>query len=296
MPGEKLRDRLKSAYTEVNLNRISTRVIEAYRKKNFAYINALHRKIYADQYQEELKINKIFAGLILMYHPDRLVNYHREIEAAEEDRQLEKYTHIFITLENLDLEVREEPRPEPDFTYAPQEEYGLEETDYDFIIDEDENFEHDLYEEPSFMESHDFITTLSINEYGHNRFEIPRHDLENLTGLLDMSGQGIDDLNGIDACVNLTGLDLSDNDLSDITDLGYLTMLEELYLSGNTIMSVDGLMLLDKLKKLDLSFNSLDDVSPLIGLPALAFLNIIGNAVPPEQISKLRKQGVVVIS
>jgi hypothetical protein len=296
MPDLNLPDRLKKAYTEPNLNKISTRVIEAYRKKNFAYIRALHRKINSGHHIQEDRINKVFSDLILAYHPDRLKYYLSDIENTPEENQLHKFGHIFVTLENLDLQVTEDVKPEPDFAFTPEEEYGLEETDYDYIIEEDENFEHDLYEESSYAESHDFITTLTVNEYGHSRFEIPRRELENLSGMLDMSNQGIDDLNGIEACVNLTGLDLSDNELVDITDLGYLTLLEELYLAGNTIMSVDSLMLLDKLIRLDLSFNDLDDIGPLIGLPKLEFLNIIGNTIPAEQINKLKSQGVVVIS
>ena len=296
MAADNLKDRLKKAYTEANLNKIATRIIDAYRRKNYSYIKALHRKIHSGHHIEEERINKIFAGLILACHPDRLGHYQKEIDSSRDAKHLDQFTQIFTLLDNLDLEVREEIRPEQDIGYVPQEEYGLEETDFDYIIEEGENFEHDFYEESAYSESHDFLSTMALNEYGHNRFEIPRRDLENLTGMLDMSNQGIDDLNGIEACVNLTGLDLSDNELGDITDLGYLTALEELYLSGNTIMSVDSLMLLDKLKKLDLSFNSIDDLAPLIGLPGLEFLNVIGNSVPADQLDRLRRQGVVVIT
>ncbi len=296
MTVDKLFDRLKAAYTAQNLNRITTRVIEAYRCKNFTYIKSLHKKVYSAVHVEDGRINKIFADLILRYHPDRLNYYISAIDGTEDIKRLDQYTHIFEALDNLDMNVRDDVQTETDYIFIPEEEYVIEESDFDYIIEEDENFEHDFTEELAYSNTHDFITMLTLNEYGHNRFEIPHRDLENLIGMLDMSNQGIEDLNGIEYCVNLTGLDLSDNELVDITDLGSLVLLEELYLGGNSILAVDGLMLLDKLEKIDLSFNSLDDINPLIGLPKLKFVNLIGNPVPAEQIAKLREQGVVVVA
>ncbi len=295
MPAENLHTRLKKAFTEENLNKITSRVIAAYRQKNFAYIRALDKSINSGSRIKDDRIHKVFAGIILKYHPDRLNHYLAAIKNTRDVKQLDQFRHIFTALENLDQAVGEEIQPEPEVTFVAEEEYGLDQSDFEYLIEQDENFEPDIYEESAFSCAHDFITMLTINEYGHNRFEIPRRELEGLTGMLDMSNQGIEDLNGIEFCINLTGLDLSDNELVDITDLGQLTSLEELYLSGNSIMSIDSIMLLDKLKKLDLSFNNLDDIGPLVGLSSLDFVNLIGNPVPAEQIAKLRKQGVLVI-
>jgi len=295
MPAENLHACLKKAFTEANLNKITTRVIEAYRQKNFAYIRALDKKINSGSYPDDDRIHKVFAGIILKYHPDRLNHYLAALENTSDVKQLDQFKHIFTALENLDQTVGEEIPPEPEVTFVPEEEYGLDESDFEYLIEEDENFEPDIYEESAFSRARDFITMLTINEYGHNRFEIPRRELEGLTGMLDMSNQGIEDLNGIEFCKNITGLDLSDNELVNITDLGHLISLQELYLSGNSIISIDSIMLLDRLKKLDLSFNSLDDIAPLVRLSSLEFVNLIGNPVPAEQIAKLRSQGVVVI-
>ena len=138
MSGENLHEKLLAAYTEANLNKITTRVIEAYRKKNFAYIRALYDKVDAAYRSEDQKINKIFAGLMLSFHPDRLKHLRKAIEDTSEADTLSGYSHIFAVLENLDMKIREESRPEPEVEIVPEEEYGLDESDFDYFIDEEE--------------------------------------------------------------------------------------------------------------------------------------------------------------
>ena len=83
----------------------------------------------------------------------------------------------------------------------------------------------------------------------------------------------------MEAAVNLTALDLDDNDVSDLSPLTGLTSLTRLHLSGNQIADLSPLSGLTSLTELDLTYNGLRDISPLAKLTNLTTLYLYGNKI-----------------
>jgi len=102
---------------------------------------------------------------------------------------------------------------------------------------------------------------------------------------LDASGRGIQDLTGIERCVNLEELFLSRNRISDISPLGQLTKLKRLYLDENEISDISSLENLVSLQVLFLNDNRIRDIHPLANLTDLVILNLNNNQI--EDISPL---------
>ncbi len=93
-------------------------------------------------------------------------------------------------------------------------------------------------------------------------------DLVGLTYLCAGWGQ-ISDLSGIEYCINLTGLYLSNNEITDIGPLANLTDLFELDLDGNQITDITPLAGLTKLQDLGLMSNDIEEIDALTGLTDL---------------------------
>lgn len=127
-------------------------------------------------------------------------------------------------------------------------------------------------------------------------------DLASLS-MLAASGRGIVDLTGLECCVGLDSLDLSDNHISDlgplsgltdlfflglsdnhISDLGPLSGLfvETLYLSGNRIRDLGPLSGFYA-KTLDLSDNHISDLGPLSDVVPLYVLHLENNRISDIQ-------------
>ncbi len=286
---------LKNTYTEENLNKITRKLIGAYRKKEIDYFKHLVLKLGDFLKPDGAKINKLFFNLIMIYHPDKLKYYQNQIEnyyQNKEETNLKKLSHIFITLKNLNYLPNQKTINAIQNTIRP-EDYGdaVDINDFDTIIDSNNSQRLYFYEGLNF----DFLSALKMREFGDLDFDIQSYHLENLTGDLNFSRNGITDLTGIEKCSNVLSLDFSNNEIVDITNLGFLTLLEEIYLSNNEIYTVDGLSGLHNLRVLDLSFNHIDDISALYELNRLQYLNLIGNPLPQEQIEAISRLGRIVI-
>ena len=85
------------------------------------------------------------------------------------------------------------------------------------------------------------------------------------------------------------------NDISDIFEIRECRFLKELYLSHNQISIIDPIGSLGDLTQLDLSFNQVDDLTPLFRLKHLEYVNLIGNPVSSEQVSLLKKNGIIIV-
>jgi len=97
-----LYDKLLDGYTLENLTRITAKIIEAYRNKNHNLLHNLINCLGETVHIVDSKINKSFSKLIMLYHPDRLVYYRKEIKknhARIDDKRLNQFSHIFQTLE-----------------------------------------------------------------------------------------------------------------------------------------------------------------------------------------------------
>ena len=287
---------LRREITVERLKRISAEVIIGYRKKN-------ERILYAYARILEIPFNgthlsRLFAEIIKVYHPDRYNKILRDVEIYYSEgnhKGLLRYRDIYLFDENL----LSESNIEPDYTVT--EEYGFssDESGYHEERSGDDIFKDFRYDDIADEdEAADTGFTAAVNRhaFGSNEFSLNSHDLASLDGELDLSDYDIIDLDGVEYCVNLTGLNLSGNSIYRISRLASLTRLETLYLSGNSIDSIDALRGLARLKELDLSFNRIEDISVLLELRELEYVNLLGNPLKENDlIDKLVKRGVVVV-
>ncbi len=111
--------------------------------------------------------------------------------------------------------------------------------------------------------------------------------IQNLAGLeycvylreLLLSDNQISDLSPLASLTNLTDLELIRNQISDVSPLASLTNLTYLHLMNNEISDVSPLASLTNLTELFLVENEISDISPLASLTNLTFLNLVGNGI-----------------
>ncbi|MFU0823638.1 leucine-rich repeat domain-containing protein [Clostridium sp.] len=114
-------------------------------------------------------------------------------------------------------------------------------------------------------------------------------DLKKITSM-DLNHNNIEDLEGIQYCVNLKKINLSYNKISNIDNLRNLKKLEEINLFNNNIEDISALSNLSKLKKIDLAKNRIKDVTPLGSLKNLQELDLYSNHIENiEVLSQLKK-------
>lgn len=287
-------NKLLDLYTEDNLNKISARLINAFKRKNSAYIRKIYSKL--SKISLEDNINKMFARLIVVFHPDRLNIHKKELESNYKSgkmKELKGLIEIIESINNDDITIKEKPP----VAKSAQRDYNADTTvpekSGDNITDLDEPLNEDTYtfDEPGY----DFFSAVKLREYGNIKVNLKYHHLKDLEGDQDFSDSEIEDLNGLEYCINITSINLAYNRINDISAFARLESLTEIDLSNNFIDEIDALETLKNVKFLDLSFNKIDDISPLFNLPNLKYLNIIGNKVPIEQIYQIIREGVLAI-
>ena len=96
---------------------------------------------------------------------------------------------------------------------------------------------------------------------------------------LDAKNRGIRDLTGIDHCINLAEVKLSDNEISDLAPIAKCGNIQSLYLTGNKITDISPLGELVKLQHIELDSNEISDIAPLAKLKALASLYLDHNRI-----------------
>jgi len=293
--------KLKDAYTEENLNLISSRLIKLYKEGQYETIISIANRIKMLIKIGENRINRIFSRLIMLYHPDKLNFYLQEIERlynTGDSTALFNYSHILIMLD-IEDDVFNTPLLDFDDLFPDGQKWGYDEEDLIYFTDLETSELYDGEEPDDWGEyqtiSSDFLSALKRKEYGNLQIDLQFYHLEEMEGGLNLADYEIEDLTGIEFCRNISSLDLSDNSIMDLAKLYSLKQLTELYLSNNNIDEIGILYKLEGLKILDLSGNQIDDIRPLYHLDNLEFLNITGNPVPEEQIHELTEQGVVVV-
>ena len=291
---EKLYDVLLHAWSDENLNRITGKLIDLYKSRNYAQIRSIANKISNYILIDEEKDAKCFSKLIMLYHPDKGEYYRnsiRELYSKGDKEQLELHSHILITAEIENLRV-EPPGVDDDIDYNP--EYV-----WDEVFSEGSGFHHaegyEPYaeEEPEEIER-SFYNAVKLKEYGHLEAYFPDWYLRDLEEF-EMEYSGITTLFGVEHLRHVVTLDLSNNEISDISDLWTLARLEELYLANNEIGYIDVLSNLQKLRVIDLSGNQIDDISPLFELKHLEYLNLLDNKIPKHQIDYMRKKDILLM-
>jgi hypothetical protein len=138
-----------------------------------------------------------------------------------------------------------------------------------------------------------FYDALKTRFEGLFDMDYPYYYLENMDEL-EMAESRINNLEGIEYCINTENIDLSGNMISDLTPLYGLKQVKELNLADNCISDIDVLATLHQLRNLNLCNNPIHDVSPLLELDTLENLDITGNSNLVRQIRLLEERGVVV--
>jgi hypothetical protein len=290
---------LVEAYSDENLNRITRNLILLYKRKDYGTIREIANKISKYMPVEEDKDAKCFSSLIMLYHPDKGVQFRktiRELYERNDYEDLYRHSHI-LTIQGTDIPafstaIDEDVDYQPEYAWDVAESKGFSYPDQEEDGDTQETFTYGP--DPAAYER-SFYNLIKIREYGDVSVEFPAYYLEDFEEF-ELAGNGLESLDGVEHCLHVRILDVSNNELSDLSNLWDLAGLEELYLANNQIGYIDALNNLVNLKILDLSGNRINDLSPILDLEHLEFVNITGNPVPPAQINMLRDNGVIVIA
>jgi Leucine-rich repeat (LRR) protein len=147
---------------------------------------------------------------------------------------------------------------------------------------------------------------------GLEKLKASGEGIDDLSGLeffpllteLDLDGNSISDLTPLTELNQLTKLNLDSNAISDLTPLAGLTRLTDLEANNNSVSNLSPLVLLTDLKDLELENNNITDLSPLApdpgtnapGLIQLEELKLDGNSIidisPLTELKKLKELGL----
>ncbi len=110
---------------------------------------------------------------------------------------------------------------------------------------------------------------------------VQKEDLEQLEELVYEGKEGakISDLTGIEHCINMSHLNLYNNQITDLRVLESCSNLVELYINENQISDVTPLAGLIQLERLSLRENQISDISPLSNLIKLKYLTLQRNNI-----------------
>ncbi len=291
---EELYTNLKEAYNAENLGRISGRIIDLFRDHKYDALRAVQKVVNDYTPCSEEKINKVFARLIMIYHPDRLSQSLNQLEQAFQRGDFEELfgmSHI-LNVQNLEPETVTVSSIITEDDLA--EEFGWDDAVDGFSYFMDQPGKEDDIEDHLDYTNRSFLTALKRRVYGNLNVDFPMYLLEDLEEI-EMADYEIEFLDGIEACRYVRVINLSNNNLTDLSELSHLHQIERLYISNNHIGLVDSLSNLTVLQVLDISYNDVDDLSPLFDLSHLSYLNVLGNRVPAWQIDKLKLKGVTVV-
>lgn len=158
---------------------------------------------------------------------------------------------------------------------------------FDIIEEEDTKVEYIDIEDVNLIKA----INRALNKENLNS-NITKKDME-LIIELDVSGENIESLSGIEYAINLVDLNVSNNNISDISFLSKLTKLEKLNASDNNISDISYISNLVNLVNLDLSntvrlsginsledkSNKIEDISCISNLKKITKLNLSNNIV-----------------
>ncbi|MBN1302727.1 MAG: leucine-rich repeat domain-containing protein [Melioribacteraceae bacterium] len=296
--------KLFDAYSDNNLNRITSKLIEIYRNNDFMQLRGIAEKISRIIQIDSDNHVKCFTKLMTIYHPDKGEYFRSQIKKHFNDKnyeELEKFTHIHL-IEDID-KISTSKKTE---YLEDNSEYMWEEPVDGFEYYGDNDDEQGRYYEESNVNPDDeytdinnsektFYNAVKLREFGNIEIEFPPYYLEDFKDI-NFPDSGIETLDGIQYCRDAVVLDFTNNNLIDISDAALLKKVEEVYFGNNQIGYIDALGCLLRLRVVDLSNNGLGDISPLLNLENLEFVNLIGNNVPEEQVEALNRNNVIVLT
>ncbi|MBX7044493.1 MAG: leucine-rich repeat domain-containing protein [Ignavibacteria bacterium] len=131
------------------------------------------------------------------------------------------------------------------------------------------------------------ILGIELNEYtGKEKFINSRtYKLDDKKNVIALSLSDCEKIdlkkiqNPLEKLINISELDLSNNQISDIKPLEKLINISELYLSSNQISDIKPLENLINISSLDLSSNQISDIKPLENLINISSLDLYNNQI-----------------
>jgi hypothetical protein len=295
MTTEELHGKLLDAYSARNLNRITVTLIQLYKEQQFGSLRQIAEMISETIDMEVDGQAKYFPRLMMLYHPDR--DFHRnEINRLAKEKNhdgLLAYSHILL-LGRIE-EIAAALTSFEDIDYAPVYEWDFNLEGFT-VVDVRNPKNQDTRSATRTRKVHyNFYDAIKIRMFGKTTISFPPHYLEDMEEI-ELSGSGINDLEGVNYCIHTTTMDLSGNSISDLTPLWDCTLLEELNLSDNRIEDIDMLANLRNLRTLYLSNNAIKDITPLLQMGRLEYVDLSGTRVPVARIRELEEQGITVAS
>ncbi len=130
---------------------------------------------------------------------------------------------------------------------------------------------------------------LLLKKAGTNNCELANSKISSLTEL-DLSGEGIRDLQPLSGLTNLTGLSLYNNKISDLKPLSGLTKLIDLNLNTNKISNIKPLAGLSQLRNLYLQNNQISDAKPLSKLSRLESICLFNNRIVDKNLPFMNRE------
>ena len=282
--------RIKKDLTPDHLKRITVDIIESYKNRNFAHLKKYVAVLGLDPGTQSAKL---FSLLVMRFHPDRLSFIQKQADELFEKKDADGLTGLHDSYFFNIAAVRHVP----DIAVDVDEKYAFDEDDFAYheeeVADMEEREEADLDTDE---EEHGFMEAVHRLFAGGLEVIITAADLMNLEGALDLSDYDIGDLEGVEHCLYINELNLSNNRIEKIGHLAPLVDLFFLFLSNNLIENIAPLEDMVHLRELDLSFNNVSDIGVLEKLEELEYVNLLGNPVRDYAIvDRLMKKGVIVI-
>jgi len=288
-----LQKKLNEAYTIDNLNKISLTLINLYRNQQYLILQKIAEMISDCTIIEIGPEGKGFSKLMMLYHPDRALYHITEINKLAEKNDFDgllEYSHI-LRLERIE-EIAASLNSFEDIDYSPVYDWDMD-TEGFIIINDGRQSETKKTKTNTKLIGYSFYDAIKIREFGNTDIEFPPYYLEDIDEF-ELSFSDINDLDGIEYCINAKIIDVSNNRIIDLTPLTGLTNLRELNLSDNQVGYIDVLSNLVNLISIQLSDNCFEDISPLFELKKLEYADLSGNKIDIEQINKLTELGVTV--
>lgn len=290
---------LRSRISAQSLQEVSVYLIARYRRRDHDALARFARLVGV----ESADAGRLFARLIQLYHPDKLGAILHDLEESYRGKNLEALARMrsvyMVDLDDVRRAWGGQLDYEEEFAFA-DDDFGYEEESFEEAYPEEDETEECDEEEyatnDDLREGGGFIDALNRLFFGGLDASVTKYDLKNIDGALDVSDLEIEDLSGIEHCVNLVVLNLAGNDLVKISALAGLVRLESLFLSENSIEDIGCLAGLVNLRELDISFNCVEDVPVLRFLPALEYVNVVGNPLrDASALDEIEAKGVIVV-
>ena len=278
--------------TADNLKEVSMKIIDAYKEKNIEFLQSYAEHLNIDYHDFEDSGNRLFLKLIKHFHPDMLGGIQNEIELSYNKDQLDRlqfYKNLLSADKKVKTPGRSRYRETPGgsaFKYARKEEYHFDEHDFGYSVSGDNKDPGDSFIN-EVEEELDFIKALKAAYIGNNDLHLSPADLESFKEELVLCDYGISDLNGLQHCINVTSLNLSNNNISNVYEIKYLSELKEIFISSNRVSDIDYLKNLSSLEIIDLSDNEISDISVLSQFESLKFADVRNNPLSPGAVEAL---------